>query len=88
MQQSTASGYPVSAAWFWGVLAAAAVWTVRAYFWPFAACGWCKGRGRRQMGKRHGDCRWCRGSGRRQVKGSKTVHRAVRSLRNARKDGK
>lgn len=67
----------------WAVIItiAAVAWTVRAYFWPFAACGWCKGTGRRTMGSRFGNCRWCKGSGRRQVRGSKTVHKAVRAIR-------
>lgn len=71
------------------ILIAAAVWVVRAYFWPFTACSRCKGTGRRTMGRRFGNCRWCKGSGRRQVLGSRQVHKAVRGIRGrAWKDGK
>jgi DnaJ-class molecular chaperone len=69
------------AAWFWISCAVIVVWVVRAYFWPFAKCGWCDGSGKRHMGKRFGNCWRCKGSGRRQVKGSKQVHQAVRAVR-------
>jgi hypothetical protein len=67
---------------FWLILTAAAVWTVRAYFWPFARCRRCKG-GKTNRGstrKRFGTCPRCGGTGMRQVIGSRAVHRAVRSL--------
>jgi len=69
------------------IVAAAAVWTVRAYFWPFARCRRCSGRktNRGSGGKRFGLCKRCKGSGSRQVAGSKQVHRAVRSLTAYRK---
>lgn len=72
------------------IVIAIVVWLVRAYFWPFKACPWCKGKGtnRGSGKKRFGDCRFCKGTRRRQVLGSKQVHKAVRSLtaRNNRKD--
>lgn len=63
-------------------LAAAAAWTVRAYFWPFAPCRRCKGSksNRGSTRKRFGRCTRCGGTGTRQVLGSRAVHRAVRSL--------
>jgi hypothetical protein len=67
---------------FWLILTAAAIWVVRAYFWPFAACRKCKGT-KTNLGssrKRFGTCKRCGGTGTRQVLGSKQVHRAVRSL--------
>jgi hypothetical protein len=64
------------------ITAALAAWTVRAYFWPFAACRRCKGTktSRGSTRKRFGTCGRCGGTGTRQVLGSKSVHRAVRSL--------
>jgi DnaJ-class molecular chaperone len=64
------------------ILGAAAAWTVRAYFWPFAPCRKCKGArtNRGSSRKRFGTCPRCGGTGTRQVLGSKAVHRAVRSL--------
>jgi hypothetical protein len=61
--------------------AAIAVWAVRAWFWPFAACRWCRGRGRNagSNGRRWGTCWACGGSGKRQVLGSRALHRAVRA---------
>lgn len=71
--------------------AAAVAWAVRAYFWPYAPCRWCKGSGtnRGSSRKRFGDCRWCHGTRKRQVLGSRTLHRAVRgavAYRRNRKD--
>ena len=63
-------------------LAAAAVWIIRCYFWPFAPCRRCQGK-RTNPGssrKRWGPCKSCGGTGHRQVLGSKTVHRLVRDL--------
>lgn len=76
--------------WFELGLIAAAVWVVRAWFWPFARCRKCGGSGRNRgsTGKRWGQCRRCGGSGRRQVLGSKQVHKAVRGLRSAARNGK
>ena len=57
-------------------------WLVSAYLWPFAPCMACGGA-RRNPGssrKRFGRCKMCGGAGERQVLGSKTVHKAVRSL--------
>jgi len=61
--------------------AAFAVWALRAWFHPFAACRWCGGRRGRNAGstsRRWGRCRACDGSGQRQVLGSRALHRAVR----------
>lgn len=71
--------------WLVAGVAVLAVWAVRAYFWPYAPCRWCKGAGtnRGSSRKRFGDCRWCGGTRKRQVFGSKAVHRAVRSARSA-----
>jgi hypothetical protein len=62
--------------------ATATWWLVRAWLWPFAPCRRCKGSktNRGSTRKRFGNCKRCGGSGYRQVLGSKTVHRAVRSL--------
>ena len=66
----------------WLILIALAIWTIRAYFWPFAPCRKCKGAktNRGSTRKRFGSCPRCGGTGTRQVLGSKAVHRAVRSL--------
>jgi hypothetical protein len=66
-----------------GVVIAAAVWAVRAYFWPFAPCRACGGRKTNpgSTRKRFGLCKKCAGTGSRQVLGSKTVHRTVQALR-------
>ena len=66
------------------IIAATAVWLVRAYFWPFAPCRWCKGRktNRGSNAKRFGSCWRCKGSGIRQVLGSRQVHKAVRGIRS------
>lgn len=67
---------------FWLALITVIVWTIRAYFWPFAPCRKCKGAktNRGSTKKRFGTCSRCGGTGTRQVLGSKAVHRAVRSL--------
>lgn len=58
------------------------LWAVRAYFWPMAPCWRCKGKkaSRGSTKKRYGRCRRCKGAGERWAIGSRTVHRAVRSL--------
>jgi hypothetical protein len=68
--------------------AAATRWFVRAYFWPFTQCRWCKGSKTNpgSTRKRYGMCKRCGGSGMRQVLGSKQVHKAVRSVIAARRD--
>jgi len=71
------------AQWFLNACAAAAIWTVRAYFWPFATCRRCSGK-RTNPGsgrKRWGACKRCGGTGQRQVLGSRAVHSAVLSIR-------
>jgi hypothetical protein len=48
-------------------VAGLAAWKVTAArFWPFVACRWCKGDGKRHAvfgGKAHGHCRHCKGTG-------------------------
>jgi hypothetical protein len=68
--------------WFLLTVTAAAVWTVRCYFWPFAPCRKCKGAKTNpgSSKKRFGACKRCGGTGTRRVLGSRQVHRAVRSL--------
>jgi len=61
------------------------------YLHPFGQCRRCRGRGtnRGSRPKAFGNCKRCKGTRTRQRLGSKTVHRAVRSLvaaRNNRKD--
>lgn len=67
---------------FWLILITLVIWTVRAYFWPFAPCHRCKGAKTNpgSSHKRFGTCKRCGGTGTRQVLGSKQLHRAVRSL--------
>ena len=77
------------------VTASVVIWLLRAYFAPFADCGWCKGTGLNLFTRlfglktRRGRCRPCGGTGQRQVRGSRQVRRAVRAIRGrAWKDGK
>ena len=76
------------AAQSWVLLAALlpVAWVVCAYLWPFGPCWRCKG-GKTTKGstkRRYGLCKSCGGTGGRQVIGSRTVHRAVRSVRKYR----
>jgi hypothetical protein len=69
------------------VPAALLIWCGWLYVNPFKVCGWCKGSGRHKLSsaRTFGPC-WnprCRG-GAVQRLGSKTVHRAVRALREYR----
>jgi len=80
------------AAQSWELLALLLVlaWAVCAYLWPFGPCWRCKG-GKTTRGstkRRYGLCRSCGGTSGRQVIGSRTVHRAVRSVRKYRGDRK
>ena len=74
------------------ILAAAAAYAGSLYVWPFRPCPRCKGTGRNRGSnrKRYGACKARRcDRGTVQRFGSKTVHRAVRSLiayQNNRKD--
>lgn len=69
--------------WVIVALIALAVWLVRAYFWSFAPCRWCKGKrtNRGSNARRYGKCWRCKGSGERQVLGSRQVHKVVRGIR-------
>lgn len=55
-------------------------WAVSLYFWPFAPCRRCSGKGTNAGSnrKRFGDCKRCGGTRKRQRLGSRTVHRMVR----------
>jgi len=59
-----------------------AVWI---YHHPFRACPRCKGSGRNRMStaRRRGHCRRCKGSREIQARGSRMIHRAVRSARTS-----
>jgi hypothetical protein len=65
------------------ILAAAGIWAIRAWFWPYTRCGRCDGTGRNRGSgtRRFGLCKKCGGSGRRQVRGSRMIHRFARSAR-------
>jgi DnaJ-class molecular chaperone len=65
-----------------GIAAFVIVWAARAYFYPYAPCSRCGGSGsnRGSTSRRFGRCGRCKGTKSRRVLGSKTVHRAVRSL--------
>ncbi len=62
-------------------LIAVLAWLVSLYAHPFTGCGTCGGTGlnKGSTGKRFGMCKACGGSRRRQRRGSKTLHRWVRS---------
>lgn len=60
------------------------------YVWPFRPCPKCKATGtnRGSNARRHGMCKRCGGSRHVQRLGSRTVHRAVRSLITYRRNRK
>jgi DnaJ-class molecular chaperone len=60
-------------------LAAAVVWAVSVYVYPFRPCGRCGGTGRKPSStrRRFGLCGRCAGTGRVQRIGSRTAHRTV-----------
>jgi hypothetical protein len=69
---------PMPWGWLLAALAVAAVaYAVSCAWWPFAACGRCKGRGRHQRddGKVWRPCRRCKGSGARLRVGRKVWNR-------------
>lgn len=63
------------------VLIAALAWALSLYAHPFTGCRACGGTGlnKGSTGKRFGMCKACGGSKRRQRRGSRTLHRWVRS---------
>ena len=63
--------------------AALGVWLVSLYAWPFGPCGRCNGTGRNRGSnrRRFGTCKRCDGRGRVQRHGSRTLHRAVWTIR-------
>jgi DnaJ-class molecular chaperone len=73
--------------WFLLALIVAGRWLWHAWFHPMTRCRKCGGSGRNpgSTGMRWGRCRRCKGQGSRQVRGSKRLHKVVRSARN-RKD--
>ena len=56
--------------------------------WPYKPCRRCKGTGRNKgsNSRRHGDCKRCGGGRRVQRPGARTVHRAIRTIRNRSKE--
>jgi DnaJ-class molecular chaperone len=71
-----------------GATATATWWLWHAYWHPFKPCPRCQGKGinRGSTRRRFGNCKRCRGSKHVRRIGSKTVHRAVLSIRGIRKD--
>jgi hypothetical protein len=72
-------------------LAAAVIYTGSLYAWPFRPCSRCGGTGRNRGSnrRRYGTCKARRcDRGTVQRLGSKTVHRAVRSLAAYRRNSK
>lgn len=63
----------------------AAGYALACWSWPFAACGKCKGSGRRRSptGRKFGHCRRCKGSGKR----LRTGRRVFNYLHILRKEG-
>lgn len=63
------------------ILLALAGWLLSLYAHPFTTCGTCKGKrvNRGSTSKRFGMCKACGGTGRRQRRGSKTLHRWIKS---------
>jgi DnaJ-class molecular chaperone len=67
------------------VIAALAVWVGSLYLRPFGRCGKCKGTGNIKRGKRRVKvCPRCKGHRRVQRRGSRTVHRLARKIRDGR----
>jgi DnaJ-class molecular chaperone len=67
------------------VLAALAVWPGSLYLRPSGRCPKCKGTGHIKRGpRRRPVCPRCKGRRRVQRRGSRTVHRAARKIRDGR----
>ena len=69
------------------VLAVLAVIALRVgwlYWRPFGRCPKCKGRGNIKRGRRRPVCPRCKGRKRIQRTGSRTIHRAIRRIRDGR----
>jgi DnaJ-class molecular chaperone len=67
------------------VIAALALWAGSLYVHPFGRCGKCKGTGHvRRSPRRRPVCPRCKGRRRVQRHGSRTVHRAIRKIREGR----
>jgi DnaJ-class molecular chaperone len=68
------------------VIAAAAMWVGWLYVAPFGRCGKCKGTGHISRGpRRRPVCPRCKGRRRVQRRGSRTVHRTARKIREGRR---
>ncbi|MFG1850826.1 hypothetical protein ACGFJT_03215 [Actinomadura geliboluensis] len=65
-------------------MAAALVWAVSVYTYPFRPCRRCQGTGRKpgSTRRRFGPCNRCGGTGRTQRTGSRTAHRTMLSVRS------
>ncbi|WP_051468412.1 hypothetical protein [Actinomadura oligospora] len=65
-------------------MAAAVIWAVSVYTYPFRPCRRCSGTGRKPGSnrRRFGPCNRCSGTGRSQRLGSRTAHRTVLSVRS------
>lgn len=65
-------------------LAAAVVWALSVYAYPFRPCRRCGGTGHKpgSTRRRFGPCNRCQGTGRTQRIGSRTAHRTVLSVRS------
>jgi DnaJ-class molecular chaperone len=67
---------------------ALAVWAGWLYWRPFGPCPKCKGTGHIKRGpRRRPVCPRCKGMRRVQRRGSRTVHRLVRKIRDGRQAG-
>ena len=67
------------------VLGALAVWAGSLYVHPFGRCPRCRGRGHIKRGpRRRPVCPRCKGRRRVQRRGSRTLHRATRKIRDGR----
>jgi DnaJ-class molecular chaperone len=67
------------------ILAALAVWLGWLYVAPFSRCPKCQGTGHIKTGRRRVKvCPRCKGRRRVQRRGSRTVHRAARKIRDGR----
>jgi DnaJ-class molecular chaperone len=68
------------------VILGSAVWVGSLYLRPFGRCGKCKGTGHIKRGpRRRPVCPRCKGRRRVQRRGSRTVHRAARKIRDGRR---
>jgi DnaJ-class molecular chaperone len=70
------------------VIAALAVWLGSLYVAPFGCCGKCQGTGHIRSGRRRVKvCPRCKGRRRVQRRGSRTIHRLARKIRDGQRAG-